>query len=258
MKKLIARGLVAGAAAILAATAYSPVVSAQAQTASAPQTFQVNLAQLNKSGASGTATVTLTGNSVKVTMRASGLSANLAHAVHLHAGGRAVCPGPEADTSKDGFVDSKEAESAVGPVKIALTTGGDTAPSSALTVDRMPKADARGNLSYDRTFNLPSGVTAADMQKASIDIHGISSLFNDKAKYDGDKKSELSSSLPFETTALASCGRLTAAPAGTLSTGFGSTAGIESVSLIAVGVAALAGAAALALYSRRPMTGNRN
>lgn len=258
MKKLVARGLVVSAAALLAATAYSPVASAQAQNASTPQTFQVNVAQANKSGVNGTATLTLTGNSLKVSMRASGASANLAHALHLHAGGRAVCPGPEADSNKDGYVDTKEAESSVGPVKISLTTSGDTAPGSALAVDRMPKADNRGNLNYDRTFTLPSGVTAADMQRATIDVHGISSLFNDKAKYDGDKKSELNGSLPFETTAIAACGKLTAAPAGTLSTGFGSTAGIESAGLIAVGVAAVAAAAGLALYSRRPMAGSRN
>lgn len=256
MKKIIQRGLIAGTAAILAAVAYGPSVSAQSSS-SAPQTFQVNLAQANKSGASGTATLTLTGNSLKVSLRASGVSANQAHALHLHAGGRGACAATNADGNRDGFVDSKEAESAVGPIKISLTNSGDTAPGSALAVDRMPKADNRGNLSYDRTFNLPSGVSAADMQRATIDIHGISSLFNDKARYDGDKKSELDNRLPFETTAIAACGALASAPNGTLNTGFGSTAGIESPVLLTAGAIALMGALGLVVYSRRPFAADR-
>ncbi len=237
MKKLVSRSFMAGAgslaaAAILMAAAWSPVVSAQAQTPAQTSavTYQANLIQLNKSNASGTATITLNGANVTVNIRATGLSPNLAHAQHIHVGGQAACATTAADTDKDGFVSSKEAEPANGPIKISLTTTGDVAVGSALAVDRFPKADARGNLSYNRTFALPSGVTAADMTRATIDQHGISSLFNDKAKYDGDKRSDLDSKLPFETTAIATCGKLTSTPVSGPNTGIGSTIGIESTS----------------------------
>ncbi len=259
MKKTLIRSIATGGAAVLVAAVWSPVVSAQAQSktpapAAAPaasQTFQVNLTQQNKSNASGSATVTLNGTNVTVNLRATGLSPNLAHAQHIHVGGQATCAVPGADTDKDGFVSSKEAEPATGPVRIALTTTGDVAPGSALAVDRFPKADASGNLTYNRTFALPAGVTAANLAQATIDQHGISALFNDKAKYDGDKKSDLDNKLPFETTAIATCGKLTSTPVGAPATGIGSTAGIESPVLLTFGAIALVGAAALVIQNRR-------
>ncbi len=245
MKKTITRAFAVSGAALLSALLVSPSVSAQAPAAAT--TYQVNLTQQNRSGASGSATVSLNGSNVTVNLRATGLSPNLAHAAHIHSGGQAICPSPAADSDKDGFVNAKEADALVGPIKLSLTTSGDAAAASALAVDRMPKADAQGNLA--------AGVTAADMARASIDIHGVSSLFNDKTRYDGDKRSDLDSKLAFEITAGAACGRLSSAPAGGLATGFGSTAGIESPVMLAFGAAALAGAALLAFYSRRPMAG---
>jgi hypothetical protein len=250
MKKYLMRGAAVSGAAVLMAATMSSVVSAQS-AAPASQTFQANLVQQNKSGASGSATVTLSGSNVTVRVRATGLTAGQAHAQHLHVGGQGVCAPASADTDKDGLIGNKEAETSVGAIRVALTTAGDIAPGSALAVDRMPKADARGNLAYDRTFALPAGVTAADMSRATIDLHGVGSLFNDKAKYDGDKKSDLDTKLPFETTAIASCGKLASAPTGGLATGGGATAGLESASMIAVGAATLLTATVVALYARR-------
>lgn len=249
MKITLFRGLAVSGATMLAATAFSPMVSAQ--TPSAAQTYQVNLAQQNKSNASGTGTVTVNGTNVTVAIRATGLSAGLAHAAHIHAGGKAVCAPTTADTNKDGYVDAKEAEPSVGPLKVSLTTTGDTGTSSALAVDRMPKADSKGVLTYNRTFALPSGVTAADMKKATIDIHGISTLFNDKAKYDGDKKSELDNKLAFEITVPAACGTLATNPTGGAATGVGSVSGIESPALFIGGAAAILGAAAAVAIARK-------
>ena len=248
------RGLAIVGVATLASLGFAPAVSAQAAgtSASQPQTYQVNLAQSNSSGASGTATLTLTGTSLRVSVRGTGFSANLPHATHIHVGGQAACPSPAAaDANKDGYVDVKEAEKFVGPMKVSLTTSGDTTDKSALATDRMPKADGKGALTYDRTFNLPTGVSAADMAKASVDIHGISSLFNDKAKYDGDKKSELDNKLPFETTVPAACGVLSSTPVGGAATGSGATEGIESPALFAVGAASLVAAIVIALAARK-------
>lgn len=258
MKKLLSRGLATGAAGLLVAVASSSAVSAQAMqpstTMAAATTYQANVTSLNNSGASGTALITVNGKDVTVDVRATGLAPNLAHAQHLHVGGKAACPAPAADTNKDGVVSAKEAEVSVGPIKVALTTIGDTSPASALAVDRMPKADAKGVLTYKRTFSLPAGVTAADMAKASIEMHGVSALSGDKTKYDGDKRSELDTKLAFEVTAPAACGVLASTPLGGPDTGIGSTAGIEAVGSIVFGIAALAGAALLVAFGRRPIT----
>jgi len=246
------RGLAAVGGAFALTLAISPVASAQAANSTpASQTYQVNLSAVNNSGVTGTATLTLTGNSLRVNMRATGASANLAHATHIHVGGAASCPTPSADTDKDKYVSAKEAEASTGPMKVSLTTSGDTGTGSALAVDRMPKADAKGNITYDRTFTLPSGVTAADMSKATIDVHGISSLFDDKAKYDGSKKSELDNKIAFETTVPAACGKLTSTPTSGAATGAGSTSGIESPALFAIGGAALLAAVATAIVARK-------
>lgn len=258
MKKTLLRGLAATGAALLVTAAYSPAVSAQTtQSSTTAQTFQANLTTQNKSGASGTATLTLSGNNLTVDLRATGLSPNLAHAQHIHVGGAGACPTPAADADKDGFVSSKEGEPAIGPIRVSLTTSGDVSSGSALTVDRFPKANAQGVVTYKRTFALPSGVTAADMRRASIELHGIASLFNNRSQYDGDKKSELDNKLPFETTVPAACGVLTATPAGGPDTGLGSTTGIEAPAALAFGVTALVAAAVLYLYSHRPTVRGR-
>lgn len=247
VRNIFAASLLVTASAATATLSVTAPASAQA----ASQTYQVNLTQANNSGASGTATVTLTGNNAKVSVRATGLSPNLPHVTHIHVGGQNVCPTSAADTDKDGFVNVKEATPYVGDMKVALTTSGDTSANSGLATDRAPKADAKGNLSYDRTFALPSGVSAASLAKSTIDIHGISTLFNDKAKYDGDKKSDLDSKQPFEVTVPAACGVLSTTPVGGADTGAGSTAGIENPGLLAGGALAIIGGAAALFYSRR-------
>lgn len=252
MKSTVIRGIAASGAAVLAAVAFSPAVSAQA-TAAGSTTYHINLTQQNKSGASGTATVTVNGNNVAVVVRGNGFSPNVAHAAHLHVGGQGICPAPSADTNKDGYVDVKEAEPFAGAMKVALTTSGDTSANSGLAIDRAPKADAKGALTYNRSFTLPSGVKGTDFAKSTLDIHGITSLFNDKAKYDGDKKSELDNKVAFETTVPAACGQLATSPTGGASTGAGSINGIESPALFVAGAAAIFGAAAATYIARKQL-----
>lgn len=259
MKKTLLRGLAASGAGLLMAASFGQAVSAQDKPAPAPaQTLQTNLTQLNGSGASGTASIEVTGNNVKVTIRTTGASPNLAHAQHLHIGGTNACPTAAADADKDKLITTKEGQGSYGEVKVSLTTSGATDAKSALALDRYPKANAQGVVSYTRTFTLPSGVSAADLSKAVVVQHGISKLFNDKAKYDGDKKSSLDSKLPLETTIPAACGKLTSTPAGGPDTGFGSTAGIEASSSLVFGAAAVVSAAALYFYLRRPVVSSRN
>lgn len=252
------RTLATAAGAFLATLACLPASASAQSAAPASQTFQVSLSPLNNSGTSGSATLTLTGTQLKVSMKATGASANLPHALHIQVGGQAKCPVPAADKDGDKLINGTESIAYTGPAKVSLTTSGDTSAKSVLSVERMPKADAKGNISYDRTFTLPAGVTAADMTKASIDLHGISSLYDDKAKYDGSKKSDLYPALPFEATVPAACGVLSSAPTSGAATGAGSVDGIESPALFVAGAAALAAAGGAVIIARKQLANGRD
>lgn len=241
------RSLAISGAAALALMGGSPMlVSAQSNT----QTFQANLSALNNSGTTGTATIKVTGDQATVTVHTDGASAGLPHAQHIHIGGNNTCPTMSADKNNDGVVSTVEGQPAYGTIKVSLTSSGDVSANSGLAVDRMPKADANGMVTYNRTFTLPSGVTADDLANGVIVQHGVASISGDKTKYDGTAKSELDKSLPLEATAPNACGKLTAMPVGGASTGAGSTAGTENEAMFAVGGAALA-AGGTSLFLRR-------
>lgn len=240
-----------GIAATGLATVSILAVTASASAASNTQMFQANLSALNNSGTTGTATVSVTGDQATVTVNTTGASASLPHAQHIHIGGNMTCPMMSDDTNKDGTLSTAEGQPSYGMIKVSLTTSGDVSDKSGLAVDRFPTADANGMVTYNRTFTLPSGVTASDIANGVIVQHGVASIGGDKAKYDGTAKSELDSSLPQEATAPNACGKLTAMPVGGASTGGGSTAGIEDAGLIAAGTSAVALAGAALYYSRR-------
>ncbi len=180
---------------------------ASAAVAQAGQTYTTTLNTLNGSGAGGTATVTVNGNQATVDIQSAGLAAGAPHAQHIHIGGQGVCPTAAADTDGTGTISTAEGQPAYGPVQVSLTTTGDVSAESALAVDRFPVANADGTLSYSRTFTLPAGVTAADLEGGSIVQHGID--FNGNGEYDMSAGvSSLDPSLPFEATVPAVCGEL--------------------------------------------------
>lgn len=268
--KSIIRKLAMSSAALVSVLAFSP---AAALAQSSTQTYRADLTSLNKSGTTGTATVKIIGNKATVIIKTKGASANLAHAQHIHIGGNHVCPTSDNDTNKDGIISSVESEPAVGKIKVSLTTRGDVSAKSALDMNRFPKADKAGNISYTRTFTLPSGVSASGLANGVIEQHGIASLSGDKNKYDGKAKSEMDKNLPLEATVPADCGKLvstsgggrgagapsatttqpnsTSAPAGAPATGSGSAAGIENPLLFALGGAALLASGVLLTYRKR-------
>jgi hypothetical protein len=181
------------------------------------------LTPLNSSEASGIATVHVRGDQVTVTIQSRGHSPNLPHAQHIHIGGQNRCPTNAADMNGDGLISTPEGQPSYGPIKVSLTTEGDVTMQSGLAVDRMPMADADGNLTYTRTFQLPDGVSAADIAKGVIVQHGISELFDDPNQYDGAKKSDIpgTETLPLEATIPATCGKLMMANAMMPDTGAG-------------------------------------
>ncbi|ATG53785.1 hypothetical protein CFK41_02570 [Brachybacterium ginsengisoli] len=243
---------------LLAATAAVGMLSAPAALAEGhggdhgSTTLEAHLTELNQSGASGTAWVTLEGNEVTVKMENTGLLADSPHAQHIHVGGTNSCPDPDAKgNGENGALQVSDAHHAYGDIVASLTTEGDTSPDSGLAVERFPVGDAP----YERTFEVSDQV-AADIAagKGVIVVHGVD--HNGSGAYDGDVKSDLDPSLPSEATDPAACGELEVAqmqewPDGGAATGGGSTAGIENVGALAAGGGLLTAAAAGAFALRR-------
>ncbi len=172
--------------------------------------LDATLEPLNGSGANGDVSVMLAENRLTVTVSARGVSPGLAHAQHIHIGGRGECPTPDAATKSDPkeVIDTVEGQPAYGPVKVSLTNDGAVGTDSALAVPRFPVASASGIYTYNRTFDLPPGTTVSEVRNGVVVVHGISKLYADQAKYDGAPKSSLDASLPLETTVPAMCGKL--------------------------------------------------
>ena len=214
--------------------------------------LEANLTQLNDSGASGTAWVTVEGNEVHVKLDSTGMLAEAPHAQHIHIGGKNQCPDPTMEgTGVDGAIRTTDAAGDYGGVQVSLTKEGDTSPDSALAVERFPTGDA----SYERTFEVSDEV-AENLRNGdgSVVLHGVD--HNGNGTYDGDQMSDLDESLPSEATDPAACGALEmsqmdAMPEGGAETGDGTTAGIENSGAMLAGGGLLTAAAAGAFALRR-------
>ncbi|MFJ9853170.1 hypothetical protein [Streptomyces sp. NPDC101150] len=244
-----------------------PVALALSGAAAAPATaedkaYQINLEQLNDSQGKGTAMLSLNGNQLTVKIESEGLVPGQPHAQHIHGstdGHDFQCPDASADTDGDGIINNTEATVHYGDINISLTTDGDTGPDSGLAVDRMPKADAQGKLSYERTIPVSQDVVD-HIKDLHVVQHGIDPNGNNKYDF-GAGKSELDPKLPQEATAPAVCGVVEGAavgsiPVGGVETG-GATAESNEVPWALAGAGGLAFAAiagALVLNRRRRAT----
>ncbi|MGW0666039.1 hypothetical protein [Streptomyces sp. NPDC002746] len=246
--------------AAVPAMAHDGHVAGSTTKAADGDSYQIDLNQLNNSGASGTAMVSVEGDKLTVKIEAEGLVPGQPHAQHIHGstdGHDFHCPDMSADKDGDGIVSTAEGLPVYGDINISLTTKGDTSKDSGLAVDRMPVADKDGKLSYSRTIPVSHAVVE-HIKDLHVVQHGIDP--NGNAKYDfGKGKSELDPKLPQEATAPASCGMVKGAavgsmPAGGVETGSGSTAGVESPGLFAAGGAAVLAAGGLFVVRRRTRT----
>jgi hypothetical protein len=162
-------------------------------SAAADTTVKAKLVEVNGSGASGTATLTaLPDGGLKVVIHSQGLVPGVFHPQHLHGtghGGHFQCPTlKKNDSDGDGVITNEEGTGEYGAIFFPLTTrGGATAtPTDALAADRMPVADAKGRISYERTFPadmVPDGLIE-HLSTLHVVQHGID--FNDNGKYDMD------------------------------------------------------------------------
>jgi serine/threonine protein kinase len=157
----------------------------------------------------GNATVRLNGNVATVSLRTNGLLDGAPHAMHIHAGGRGVCPTVEAAKEHNGrlSISTLDGGAFYGKPRVSLTTRGDIGVVSILEFARYPST---GNITYNRTIRLrPRTVRFIRRNLAGIVVHGID--YNANGGYDNTLGgSDLNPGLSGEATAPALCGELVA------------------------------------------------
>ena len=176
----------------------------------------------NQSLGSGSGTVRLNGDVATVTLDANGLLNGSPHAMHIHAGGKGVCPPASAARLHNGHlsISTTDGIKFYGPPQVSLTSTGDTSPKSIIDFSRYPHV---GTIRYQRTITIPTGVAdAIRAGNAAMIVHGID--YNHNGIYDNVlDRSELNNSLPGEATAPAICGSLVASQTASTGGSAGST-----------------------------------
>jgi hypothetical protein len=171
-------------------------------------------------GATGSATATLKGNQLTVTIDTNGLLNGASHLLHIHAGGKGVCPPASAASLHNGHlsISTTDGIKFYGPPEVSLTDTGDTSASSNVAFARYP---ATGTIRYTRTITLPGGIPdAIRTNNAVIVVHGID--YNHNGVYDNVlDRSDLNPAFTGESTAPALCGPLR--PAGGAQAASGTT-----------------------------------
>jgi hypothetical protein len=155
----------------------------------------------------GAASVALSGDTATVTVDTNGLLQGSPHAMHIHAGGKGICPPASAAHLHHGHlsISTTDGIKFYGPPQTSLTTTGDTSAHSIVDFSRYPTV---GNIRYTRTIQVQPGVAAAIRAgNAVVIVHGID--YNQNGIYDNVlDRSELNNALPGEATAPALCGTL--------------------------------------------------
>jgi serine/threonine protein kinase len=205
------RGYAAGALVAVVAAAVAVVLLSSSSKTAKGKLSSAPLAQVptNHVTGSGSATVRLNGNVASVTLTTSGLDyeESLAHALHIHTGGKGLCPPASAARPHNGHltISTTDGIKYYGPPAQSLTTSGDTSPSSILVLARYPSG---GKIRYTRTITLPADVAARIRENnAVIVVHGID--YDHSGVYSGVlERSELNKTFTATTTAPALCGPL--------------------------------------------------
>lgn len=216
-------------------TACAAVLTAAAQPAFADTTVHADIVEQNRSGAHGSATLTVTDEGgLRVQIHAEGLVPGV-HAQHIHGAagaGHFRCASMADDEDGDGWLTNEEASGEYGNVYLALTTRGDVSADSGLAMDRMPVADRQGRLHYDRTIPASQVPDALRAELANVHVvqHGIDTNGNGEYDLRALGESTFAASLgvtgvPEEATNPASCGVVVGAGAGHMPQGGVETGG---------------------------------
>lgn len=106
------------------------------------ETYSVSLSEVNNSGVSGSALISVDGNQIIISIKAAGLEGNKIHQQHIHGMNNSVensiCPISSADANNDGFIDLSEG---------SVFFGG-----ALITLEEFPEASANGLISYKDTL----------------------------------------------------------------------------------------------------------
>jgi serine/threonine protein kinase len=206
------RRIYAGGLAVVLAAAIVGVLlatSSSKKEKGTPSKATLGQVPTNHVTGSGTASLRLDGNVAKVTLTTNGLDYNeeLAHALHIHAGGKGECPPASAARSHAGHltISTTDGIKFYGPPAEALTTRGDTSPKSILVFSRYPTG---GKIRYERTITLPASLAKRVRENnAVIVVHGVD--YDHTGIYSGVlERSELNHATPATATAPALCGSL--------------------------------------------------
>jgi hypothetical protein len=183
------RKKVFGAFAI-ATLAYAPAALAGAQTADtnsqSPTVYVAHLAPMNSKvtglETTGEASFTITGDSLRISVKAEGLPPDMMHLQHFHGfkdNRDATCPTEAADVNHDGIVDLIETEPTSGTMMVPFH---DDPVSMEIVRDTYPKAGADGTFQYQKTVSLKDlgaafakafGDKELDLDRRVVFIHGI-------------------------------------------------------------------------------------
>jgi hypothetical protein len=224
VKQRILIGL-AGTGVFLAMSA-PPALAAEGQGEEVVYTGR--LTELNGSGGSGEAVITVApdGETLTVAVKADGLNLDAPHAMHLHGivedGSvlASTCPTMADDADGDGVLTVVEGVPRYGGVQVSLTTGGDTSPEAALAVERFPVGT---EIEYSRSgIEVPVSLVG-QVSKLHVVVHGFDENGNGTLDLDQEERSSLTDALPREAVEPALCGTLTVAAGGPIQTGAGGT-----------------------------------
>lgn len=167
-----------GLAALLAGVAWA--------TPAVAQQYVAHLSATNIAAAGGAATgearFTVKGDSLTITVNASGLPKDITHWQHFHGfpdGKHSACPTAAADVNHDGIIDVVETEHAAGTTMVPFI---NNPVSMDVPHGTYPEASAAGTLRYEETVSL-SALQAAfakafpgqklDLDRRVVFIHGI-------------------------------------------------------------------------------------
>lgn len=245
---------------LAAAGVGSLMLAAPVNAAHEGSVYTAELNELNDSGASGSAMLTVSddGETMAIDLSATGFDLDGPHAMHLHGivdGDSVVastCPTMADDADGDGVLTVLEGADKYGGVLVSLTTSGDTSAGSALAIERFPAGTA---VDYTRAGIPIDDVLKPNVGKLHFVVHGIDENDNGTLDLDQEERSSLTDDLPREGTAPALCGTMTISAQGAIQTGAGGLADFDqsSTSLVFAGLV-LAGTATAMTAARRRRT----